>query len=309
MADPMKSGSVAKAFEMLIQQKIRYELDTVQREPGESREKMLDRATGQGWTKGLQLIQRISANTRYFTDKSSKIPHDVAQGDAAAGMCVDYYGRTYNEKLKKEDGSSRLMWVSPKGGTSQSVDPVAVMRGAPNNKIAQSFVNFLLSDRGQLIWNSKQGSPNGPQYHSLRRLPVRPGVYTPENLKYFSDPEVLPYEGEPDFVYEPGLTAELFHALRHAVKIMCIDTHDELTEAWGVLIESIDENGEMPEKALENFKEVRLFSYRKAFELKRLLDKKVNKEGSLRLLNKMNRLSANFRRNYEDSQKLARQKR
>ena len=151
----MKSGSVAKAFEMLIQQKIRHALDTVQREPGESREQMLERATGQGWTKGLQLIQRISANARYFTDKASKIPHDVAQGDAAAGMCVDFYGRTYNEKLKKADGTSRLVWISPKGGTSQSVDPVAVMRGAPNNQIAQSFVEFLLSDRGQLIWNSK----------------------------------------------------------------------------------------------------------------------------------------------------------
>jgi len=280
IADPMKSGSVAKAFEMLIQQKIRYELDSVQREPGESRKEMLERATGQGWTKGLQLIQRISANARYFTDKASKIPHDVAQGDAAAGMCVDFYGRTYNEKLKKEDGSSRLVWISPEGGTSQAVDPVGILRGAVNHEIAQGFVDFLLSDKGQLIWNGQPGSPNGPKYHALRRLPVRPAVYTPENLKYFTDPEEMPYEGEPDFVYEPGLTSELFHALRH-----------------------------MPPKALRNFNEVRLFSYRKAFELKRLLDKKVDKEGALRLLDKMNRLAANFRRSYEDSQKLARQNR
>jgi len=269
---------------------------------------LLERATGQGWTKGLQLIQRISANARYFTDKASKIPHDVAQGDAAAGMCVDFYGRTYNEKLKKEDGSSRLVWISPKAGTSQSVDPVAVFKGA-NNELAQGFVDFLLSDKGQLIWNSKPGSPNGPKSHALRRLPVRPGVYTPENLKHFTDPEEMPYEGNPDFVYEPGLTAELFHALRHAVKIMCIDTHDELTEAWGVLIDSADEDGNMPPKALRNFNEVRSFSYRKAYELKRLLDKKVDKEGALRLLDKMNRLAANFRRAYEDSQKLARQNR
>ena len=309
IADPMKSGSVAKAFEMLIQQKIRHELDTVQREPGESRKEMLERATGQGWTKGLQLIQRISANARYFTDKASKIPHDVAQGDAAAGMCVDFYGRTYNEKLMKEDGTSRLVWISPEGGTSQSVDPVAVLRGAPNNEIAQGFVDFLLSDKGQLIWNLKPGSPNGPKYHALRRLPIRPKVYTPENLKHFTDPDEMPYDGEADFVYEPGLTAELFHALRHAIKIMCIDTHDELTEAWGVLIDSVDKEGNMPPEALRNFNEVRLLSYRKAFELKRLLDKKVNTDGSLRLLDKMNRLAANFRRSYEDSQKLARQNR
>ncbi len=309
IADPMQNVSMAKAFELLIQQKIRHELDTVQREPGESREQMLERAKSVGWTKGLQLIQKISANARYFTDKASQIPHNVAQGDAVAGMCVDFHGRTFNEKFKKEDGTSRLQWIAPKAGTSTSVDPVAVMIGAPNEAIAQEFVKFLISDEGQLIWNSKPGSPNGPQYAALRRLPVRQGVYTPEHLKYFTDPEVMPYEGKPDFIYEPGITAELFQALRHAVKVMCIDTHDELREARGTLIASRRDDGSIPPKALWNFSEVRLFSYKKTFELKRLLDKKSNKEGAMMLLEKMNRDSAQFRRSYEDSQKLARQDR
>ncbi len=309
LADPTKSGSVAKAFEMLIQQKIHDELQTIEREPGESHAHMIDRAKSQGWTKGFQLIQKISANARYFTDSASKIPHDVAQGDAVAGMCVDFYGRTYNEKLKKSDGSSRLQWVTPSGGTSTSVDPVAVLRGAKNDKLAQAFVEFLLSDHGQLIWNNKPGSPNGPKHHALRRLPVRPDLYTEDRLAYFTDPEILPYKGKPDFIYKPELTGTLFNAMRHAIKVMCIDTHDELTDAWQTLIEHSDEDGVMPPLALENFNEVRLFSYKKTYELKRLLNKKSTKKESLRVLDKLNRLAAIFRRSYADSQKLARQNR
>lgn len=309
LADPTKSGSVAKAFEMLIQQKIHHELQTIEREPGETHAFMIDRAKSQGWTKGLQLIQKISANARYFTDNASKIPHDVAQGDAVAGMCVDFYGRAYNEKLKKADGSSRLQWVTPSGGTSTSVDPVAVLRGAENGKLAQAFVEFLLSEKGQLIWNNRPGTPNGPKHHAIRRLPVRPDLYTADRLQYFTDPEIMPYEGEPDFVYDPEITGELFNAMRHAIKVMCIDTHDELTDAWETLIEHSDESGKMPPLALGNFNEVRLFSYKKTFELKKLLSKKGTKKESLRVLDKLNRLSAIFRRSYADSQKLAKRNR
>ncbi|MFT5904664.1 MAG: iron(III) transport system substrate-binding protein [Cryomorphaceae bacterium] len=307
LADPTKSGSVAKAFEMLVQQKIHKELETISREPGESHEHMIDRAKSQGWTKGFQLIQKISANARYFTDSASKIPHDVAQGDAVAGMCVDFYGRAYNEKLKKPDGSSRLQWVTPVGGTSTSVDPVAVLRGAEHPKLAQAFVEFLLTEKGQLLWNNKPGTPNGPKHHAIRRLPVRPDLYTPDRLQFFTDPEIMPYEGEPDFVYNPELTGELFNAMRNAIKVMCIDTHDELTDAWETLIKHSDENGVMPPMALQNFSEVRLFSYKKTYELKKILNERSSKKETLRVLDKLNRLAAIFRRSYADSQKLAKQ--
>ncbi len=182
LSDPTKSGSVARAFEMLIQQKIAGEIAISKRRPGETILDLRNRCITEGWSKGMHLIQKISANARYFTDSATKIPHDVAQGDAVAGMCIDFYGRTYNEKLKKADGTSRLMWISPQGGTSTGVDPVAVFRGAPNPDIAQGFVEFLLTEQAQLIWNKKPGTINGPQYTALRRLPVRPNVYTPGNL-------------------------------------------------------------------------------------------------------------------------------
>ena len=57
-------------------------------------------AIARGWEAGLQLLIRMAANSRYFTDSASKIPHDVAQGNAAAGMCIDFYGRSYAADLR-----------------------------------------------------------------------------------------------------------------------------------------------------------------------------------------------------------------
>ena len=45
----------------------------------------------------MRLLMRIGANSRYFTDASTKIAIDVAAGEAAAGMTIDFYGRFQSE--------------------------------------------------------------------------------------------------------------------------------------------------------------------------------------------------------------------
>ena len=80
---PTQSGSVAKAFEMIIQQQI-------------ARRR---RKRGARLAEGMQLIQRISANARFFTDSGTEIPFSVEAGDAAAGMCIDFYGRFESEAV------------------------------------------------------------------------------------------------------------------------------------------------------------------------------------------------------------------
>ena len=39
----------------------------------------------------------IAANGRYFTDSAPQVPNDVGNGDAAAGIAIDFYGRVYQE--------------------------------------------------------------------------------------------------------------------------------------------------------------------------------------------------------------------
>ena len=265
MADPNQSGSVTKAFEMLMQQQIQVAVKTAT--TGEEfaalttgeQERQRKEAIQQGWLNGLKIIQNIGANSRYFTDAATKIPHDVAQGEAAAGMCVDFYGRTYNERLLKEDGTSRVGFVVPIGGTSTGVDPIGMFRGAPNPDYATAFMEFVLSAKGQKLWNFKAGSIGGPEKTSLRRLPVRKDLYTERNLKNFTDPSEMPYENAHQFQYVPEYTAPYFDVIRFLVRVMCIDVHPELQEARQALID----NG-FPTRATETFHDLRLVTFQKA---------------------------------------------
>ncbi len=289
LADPTKSGSVAKAFEMLVQQKIHEKLRT-----GLSR----DEACREGWVEGLNLIQRIGANARYFTDGASKVPHDVAQGNAVAGMCIDFYGRTFNEVLKGEDGRSRLVFVSPRGGTSYSVDPVAVLKGAPNGMVAQEFVHFVLSREGQMLWNARPGSPMGPKIRGLRRLPVRKDLYQAPYLDDMVDAKVMPYEVASEFIYDYELTGRHFNPLRSIIRVMCIDSHREMKAAWEALIEA-----GFPAEAMSRFYDVTPVGYDLALSEIKKIQKSGDKVAVVRM---MNELGNHFRENYRAAEAMAR---
>ena len=209
LADPTKSGSTTKAFEMLIQEQMRSSLNSMQAQARDAAAIEHD-AIREGWDRAMQMIFKISANGRYFTDSATKVPHDIAMGDAAAGMGIDFYGRTYNELHKEADGRSRVQFVMPKGGTSIGADPIGMLRGAPNPDLAHRFVEFVLSPDGQKLWNYKPGTEGGPRRASLRRPPIRKDFYTAENQKHMADPEVNPYEIAEDFTYEGKWTGANF---------------------------------------------------------------------------------------------------
>lgn len=221
LADPTQSGSAAKAFEMVIQQQI----VEAGGDPVE------------GWKRGMRLIRRIAANARYFSDSATRIVWDVESGDAAAGMAIDFYGRFQSEAVRRADGSSRLQYSTPVGGSSFGADPIGMLRGAPSPELAREFIAFVLSPGGQKLWNWKVGTPGGPQKYALRRLPILPELYAPEFEPFRSDPGVDPFswarENPP---YHPEWTGALFRTIAFVIQTMAIDPHEELREAWGALI-------------------------------------------------------------------------
>lgn len=247
LADPTKSGSTTKAFEMLIQEQIQRLI--AEGIPEEE-------AVARGWDKAMRLILKISANARYFTDYAAKVPRDVALGDAAAGMSIDFYGRTFNELYQDENGDSHVQFVMPRAGTSIGADPIGMLRGAPHPELAHHFVRFVLSPEGQQLWNFRVGEAGGPQRYALRRPPIRQDFYTPENQTHMSDPEVNPYEIAAGFTYRDDWTGSLFASLRFIIKATCIDPHEEQRAAWEALIEA-----GMPAAELAEFEDVSLISY------------------------------------------------
>lgn len=289
LADPTKSGSVARAFELLVQGQMQHALADKSLPPAE--------AASRGWENGLKLILRLGANARYFTDSASKIPHDVGQGDAAAGMCIDFYGRSYHEELLKADGGSRVDWIGPEGGGTYSADPIAVLKGAPHPQIAQDFVEFVLSPEGQRLWFGKPGAPDGPKERALHRLPIRRDVYTPEAVGNATI-TLNPYADTGTFTYNRDLTGKAFKTIAQFVRIACIDSHEELKEAWNAM-----RAAGFPAEAMAAFSDVSVFSYEKVGKGDAVLDG----PDVLKAAERASALGEHFRANFRRATGLAKQ--
>lgn len=284
LSDPTKSGSVARAFELLVQEQMRRSLGHVNPDG-------IEAAKAVGWANGLRLIQRMSANARYFTDSASKIPRDISQGDAAAGMCIDFYGRSYQSDALTKEGAPRLVWAPANYGSTLSADPVAVLQGAPSPEIAQAFVEFCLSPEIQPLWFLKPGTPGGPERRALHRMPIRRDVYAagiPENSTM---PGENPYTGIGNLTYDRELTGHAFGTLRRLVKVMCIDSHEELKDAWLAM-----RDAGFPEEAMKVFSDVSFVGYEEFGHGDRELDGKDPFVSARRATELGERFRANYRR-------------
>ncbi len=229
VADPTKSSSIAKAFENILQQQMQQRVTAAQAKPGSAEEQ---KAVSEGWLAGMRLIQALSANARYFTDSSQKPVIDVAQGDCAAGVCIDFYGRAEAETVANR-GHARLEYVAPRGGTISSVDPIAILRGAPHREVAELFIEFVLSMDGQKLLALKSGAPEGPERFALRRLPVRRDFYERKEWKAVrSDPDADPFTDPEPLIYHPQWTGGVTREMTFVTRVICIDAHRELVAAW-----------------------------------------------------------------------------
>ena len=240
VADPTKSGSITKCFEMILQQCLQ---EAIAADPVNGPEN--------GWRDGMNLIKRIAANSISLTDSAGKIPRDVAAGNALAGMCIDFYAFAEAEWSSWQTGGEpRLVYVVPKGGGAITTDPVQMLRGAPNPQAAQAFMDFLLSKSGQKLWDYRKGEPDGPVKYVIRRPPIRKDLYQKEFQQHMADGDYNPYEGQGSFRYDPQLTSSYFNLIRVLVKCIALDPMEEMQLAWQEIIRA---GG--PEKVPEAMKE------------------------------------------------------
>lgn len=297
LADPTKSGSIAKAFENVIQQqmqkKVFARMATSRFDSEEARKAAELQAVAEGWLEGIKLLQKIGANARYFTDSAQKVPIDVAAGDCAVGMGIDFYGRQQQEAVRRRGADDRLSYISPEGGAVASVDPVGLLRGAPNKELAVAFIEFSLSMEGQKLWNLKPGTPGGPEYFALRRLPVRKDFYEIAGIDALrSDPEEKPYAPQERLIYHPERTGWLFRELAFVIRVMCLDTQPELKRAWQALIDA-----GMPAEALAEFHDLSAVDYAAASGRIRSAIRSKNKVDEIRMANELgNRFRAQYLR-------------
>ena len=234
LCDPTKSGSIAKAFENVIQQQMQRRLLALEKEqPALATKEREAQAVREGWLAGLRLMQIVGANARYFTDTSQKPPIDVAAGNCAVGMCIDFYGRQQEEAVRRRDnGSDRVGYVSPAGGSVSSVDPIALLRGAKNKAVALAFIDYVMSMDGQKLWDFKPGTPGGPERFALRRLPVRKDFYAEADFRSLRSDADEPFKQQDQLIYRTEWTGGVFREMAFIIRVMCQDTHGELVDAW-----------------------------------------------------------------------------
>ena len=212
LADPRQSGSITTTFDSIL---------------GNER-----------WEQGWRTLRGMCGNTRYFTNSSTKPPIDVSQGEAAAGLAIDFYGRGQAQVIKDSGGGDRVGYSDPAGAVYVDADPVSIINGGPDFELASRFVRFCLTDEAQALWQfdtqladnplDSHGEPMGPHWHALRRMPVKRSMYTSYFDKFVD--QVDPFEIVSD-VKNPGW--------RTGVQVMMgcfgIDIAEECRKAYRAL--------------------------------------------------------------------------
>jgi ABC-type Fe3+ transport system substrate-binding protein len=217
LADPGHSGSIGATFNTILKR--------------------------QGWTEGWASLRMTYANARYFATDATRVPVDVARGDAAAGMCIDFYGRFQAGAV----GKNRMGYADPiengRSMTATTADPITLLRGAPDADLARAFIAWLLTPEAQSLWqrakSDAEDSLTRPDKFELRRQPIRADLYTAGNKKSWVDKELDPF---PTAVPFPEGTPDYFGMVAPVTKAMAIDIHEDLVLAWEALAEAREHN-------------------------------------------------------------------
>ena len=115
---------------------------------------------GEGWDKGWATMLEIGGNLVQVSDRSFGVPDAVNSGQYGLGIVIDFFG------LSAKASGFPVEFVYP---TITSMVPanVGIIANARNQKAAEAFVEFLLSEEGQQILLDPK----------IQRLPVRLDMY------------------------------------------------------------------------------------------------------------------------------------
>lgn len=235
LADPRQSGSITTTLDYILAK--------------------------EGWDEGWKLLRGMSANARYFSGSSGKPPIDVAAGEAAAGLAIDFYGKAQAQSALapgQKPSEGRVGYVDPAGSVYIDPDPVSILRGGPEPELAKRFVEYLLSEEGQSVWNFRpnaelsadqrayddSGALLGPSVYALRRMPARRMMYEKHMPRLMDkvNPFLLAGTDKPS----PWRSA-----IGPMMGAFGIDTADELKAAWKALNEARAETEFPPEVLAE----------------------------------------------------------
>jgi ABC-type Fe3+ transport system substrate-binding protein len=115
---------------------------------------------GEGWDKGWATLLEIGGNLAQVSDRSFGVPDAVNSGQYGIGIVIDFFG------LSAKASGFPVEFVYPTVTTLVPAN-IGIIANAKNQKAAEAFVEFLLSEEGQQILLDPK----------IQRLPVRATTY------------------------------------------------------------------------------------------------------------------------------------
>lgn len=186
-----------------------------------------------GWEKGWDLLTRIAINTHKFAQSSSSPVKAVIAGEAIAGLSIEYYALAKIGDL----GADNLGFLLPANQSVMNVDPISMLRGAPNEKVAGRFIEFILSPQIQKLFLLRKGDKDGPTFSTLGRLAVSPQSYKETEGRRLV--ALNPFHLQmPPFVLDREHATKMQFVLADLIGTVLIDAHKELKETVNFLIKA-----------------------------------------------------------------------
>ncbi len=180
-----------------------------------------------GWEKGWELLTAIAGNGRSFTHSSTDPIKAVVAGDVAMALAIDFYALAKIGDL----GPDNLGFALPQGQTVLDPDPIAILKGAPNRKVAERFMEYVLSVDGQKILLLPKGSEGGPVKASLGRMAANVKAYDATEGKRI-DKSFNPFKQQGLLKLDLVQATKMQRVFNDLVGALLIDTHEDLKKGW-----------------------------------------------------------------------------
>ena len=167
-----------------------------------------------GWERGWALLMQMGGNMGAIAERSFGVPEAVISGQLGIGVVIDFFG------LSAIASGQPIDFAYPKQ-TAVVPASVAVIKNAPNPDNARAFVQYLLSDEGQL----KLFSPE------IGRLPVVPALYA-RAPKGYPNPFTMKLGG---VSFDDKLSSVRRNVVNSLFDHTITFRHAELKSAWGAI--------------------------------------------------------------------------
>lgn len=125
---------------------------------------------------GWEFYEGLKANNVFVGQGNGTVRDGLLNGAQGAGVLVDYMANR-----AKNDGAP-LEFIYPEEGALYVTEPIGIVKDASNASLAEKFVDFVLSDKGQQVASD------------MGYTPVRQGVTAPEGLRGVDEISPIPFD-------------------------------------------------------------------------------------------------------------------